>query len=411
MAILERSGQTNFGLEGFLPDVSLYRTLLLNTGIYKKLSGERWGYANPKDVQDPGLKAVWEKLSDFFTKPGSTKNPKELFNTIIQPPFGVRAGAIPILFAAGLKAFPSAISITRDGNYITDILPSEIEQICRQPDRYQVIVLDLKKKELTYLRKIYALFGVIANNEISNTDLIRQCYDAIDAWRNQLPRAALISEDVSKEALRFQKLLNGACDPVELIFNQLPDLLGQKVSQPEKLMTGIEGIKNELESVVSRHRKSALNSLQRVLGFVGNESEENLTLAKKWTECFPENFIEQLNDGVAKGLITRLAIDYEDDNTLLESLSSLLVGKPFSRWEDMTVAQFDRELTDVVHRVEETALCTQISLGRNTLASAGLENLISGRIKELLARLVKIAGEEEADKIMGQIKESCALNK
>ncbi len=92
MAILERSGQEDLGLEGFWPDVSLYRTILLNTGIYKMNGVERWGYASPKDIQDPGLSAVWQRLSDFFTLPGLAKNPKHLFQEIMKPPFGVRAG-------------------------------------------------------------------------------------------------------------------------------------------------------------------------------------------------------------------------------------------------------------------------------------------------------------------------------
>ena len=409
MAILERSGQEDLGLEGFWPDVSLYRTILLNTGIYKMNGVERWGYAIPKDIQDPGLSAVWQRLSDFFTLPGLAKNPKHLFQEIMKPPFGVRAGVIPILFAAGLKAFPSAISMTRDGEYITDILPSEIEQLSRQPDRYRVIVLDLKKNELVYLRKIYALFGVIANNEVSSTDLIRQCYDALDAWRNQLPKAAFITEDVSKKTLKFQKLLKGSYDPVKLLFNEIPEILGMKLSQTEKIVYGIEGMKNELEAVVSGYRKSAMNSLQRVLGFVGKKNEGNLVLARKWASCFSGGFIEKLNDGVAKGLITRLMVNYENDNALLESLSSLLVGKSFSRWEDSTVAQFDRELMDVVHRVEEVALTSQEDLGENTLASAGLENLISGRIQELFGRLVKVVGEEEAEKVVEKIKNSLTL--
>ena len=409
MAILERSGQEDLGLEGFSPDVSLYRTILLNTGIYKKTDTGRQAYANPKDIQDPGLSAVWQKLSDFFTLPSLAKDPKQLFQEITKPPFGVRAGVIPVLFTAGLKAFPSAISITRDGEYITDILPSEIEQLSKQPDRYKVIVLDLKNDELAYLRKIYTLFGVIENNEVSNVDLIRQCFDALDAWKNQLPKAAFITEDLSKEAIKFQKLLKGSYDPVKLFFIEIPEILKLKLSQTGKILGGIETIKNELEAVVSKYRKSAMNSLQRVLGFVGNENEGNLALAQKWASCFSSGFIEKLNDGVAKGLITRLLIAYENENALLESLSSLLVGKSFSRWDDSTVAQFDRELTDVVHRVEEIALSSQENLGKNTLASAGLENLISGRIKELFSRLVNVTGEEEAQKIVTKIKNSLDL--
>ena len=411
MAILERSGQEDLGLEGFWPDVALYRTILLNSGLYKKQHGGRWGYASPKEIKDPGLAAVWGEFSAFFTQPEPAKSPKRLFDEITKPPFGVRAGVIPILFSAAFKAFPSAISMTRDGDYITDIIPSEIELLCREPDRYRVIVLDLKKSELAFLRKFHALFSGILNSDAPSADLIRLCYDALDTWRNQLPQAALFTEEVSSEARHFQILLRDSCDPVQLLFDEIPRILNVQQSQTEKLIQGVKKIKEELESVVLRYKQSAISSLQRVLGFVSKNHEENRGLAQQWASCFPESLVQKMNDGVAKGLITRMLIDYKEDNGLLESLSSLLVGKSFSRWEDSTVTQFDRELTDVVHRVEEVALASQETFEGNTLASAGLERLISGRMEELFERLTVVVGREKADEILSSVKNGDILKK
>ena len=107
----------------------------LHTGLYYTDKGEGWKYALPDQVKEPGLQKVWEKIQQFFTD--SSEKPKDipdLFDELMGPPFGVRAGLLPILFAAGLKAFPSVYSLRyKGGGYVSDILPSEIEQLCREP--------------------------------------------------------------------------------------------------------------------------------------------------------------------------------------------------------------------------------------------------------------------------------------
>ncbi len=71
------------------------------------------------------------------------KQIRPLFEKLLRPPIGLRAGLIPILFAAGLKAFANAVSITRNGEYLNDLLPTDIEDLCRNPDDYQLTVLEL----------------------------------------------------------------------------------------------------------------------------------------------------------------------------------------------------------------------------------------------------------------------------
>ncbi|KKL61579.1 hypothetical protein LCGC14_2193890, partial [marine sediment metagenome] len=108
MGILERSGKEMLGIKGNFPDASMFRTVLLHTGLYRESKGGRWGYAAPhaRAVPDPGLRAVWRRLQQFFAEPADEpKRPRELLDELQRPPYGIRAGVLPILFAAGLKAF------------------------------------------------------------------------------------------------------------------------------------------------------------------------------------------------------------------------------------------------------------------------------------------------------------------
>ena len=66
LGILDRSGQEMMGIKGNPPEASMFRTILLHTGLYYTDKGEGWKYALPDQVKDPGLQKVWRKNSAAF---------------------------------------------------------------------------------------------------------------------------------------------------------------------------------------------------------------------------------------------------------------------------------------------------------------------------------------------------------
>ena len=399
LGILERSGDPSLGLEGYTPDVSMFRTVLLQTGLYRDGEDGRGYYAAPSAVKDPGLRAVWQRLHEFLTTPDEKpKRPEHLFAELTAPPYGVRAGVLPILFAAALKAFPTAISLMRDGEYVTDILPSEIEQLCRNPDRYRVVVPDLDDEKLAYLRQVHALFANVESYEVAEGDLIRLCYDAVEAWKAQLPPAALTTRRVGDAAQRLQKVLQRPADPVRLLFEQVPDACGQGLHARSKLVETLEAAKAELESVANLYAEQAAGVLIRSLAFGHADASDARTVGRRWADCFPDRFVDALHNRVQKGLITRLRTDYDADDRLINALGVLLVGRPLSRWDDSSVTTFERELQANVREIEEIALAQGTSLAADgeSPAGEGLAELVRGRFEELFERLEALVGPERA---------------
>ena len=405
LGILERSGQENLGIKGNFPDASMFRTVLLHTGLYHRDAEGRWSYASPDDIEDPELHTVWEEIRAFLTVPAAEpKDLRQFFNELREPPFGVRAGLLPILFAAGLKAFPSALSLTKAGAYVSDILPSEIELLCQEPELYQLVVLDLNKAERTYLREFYRCFSSVAAEEIPEADLIRACFDALESWKVQLPPAALLTRRVSDYVRRFQTALRQPADPVGLLLEKIPEACGYRVEQLSQLLKALAACKKELMDVVAIYRDHVAVSVRRALGLGHQDAYQDVReTASRWANCFSDDFIGNLTDGIAKGLLSRMQMPYDSDEKLLESLSSLLVGRPLSRWDDSTVAVFDREIQDVVHRIEEAALSAEMSLMKQGVATQGLAKLIHGRMTELFNRLVNLVGPEEAETLLSSV--------
>ncbi|TWT50978.1 hypothetical protein Pla22_37220 [Rubripirellula amarantea] len=403
MAILERHGRERLGLEGFFPDRSMFNTVLLHTGLYRKdEASDRWSYVHENSLKDPGMKAVWGAFRKFLTE--SSDRPttfQALFARLQSPPFGLRLGVMPILLAAALRAFPSAISLMHKGKYLNDVLPSDIENICKFPSDYQILVLDIDASKQKLLRGLYKHFSKVANYEIEENDLVRHCFDALEAWKHQLPPAAFTTGRLSEDTDSFRATITRVNDPVQLFFTELPKALSKSVDKPTSLINVIRKCVDELENVASSYTEQA-SEIVRASLTVGNDPNSDQSvraIAKQWASFFPGQFIEKLSDGVAKGMLSRMSLEYESDSLLIDSLASLLVKKSVRRWDDSMAAAFDREFTAYVSKIENSARTFPAPTPQ---LQEGLSRLVLGRIQELYHQLSDLVGEDEAKTMLKQ---------
>ena len=409
MGVLERHGQENLGIRGRFPDYSMFRTVLLHTGLYRP-SGQndgRWGYASPPAVQghSSGIGPVWSKLHEFFREPSDS--PKEIaafLDDLRKPPYGVREGLLPILFAVGLKAFAQVVSLTNKGNYVTDILPSVVEDLCRDPQSYRLLVLDLDEAKVRYLRGLHKVFSPVTTHVVSETEIIRLCFDAIQSWRFQLPAAALTSRSISPSVRTFQMLLSEPANPVKLLLTDLPNAAGCDVQETDTLLRKIESYKKELESVTRTFVDQAIESVRNAMAHVQDERTLAIRdLAKMWAHRLPGDYMEGAIPAIAKGLLARLEMEYDTDDLLIDSLSLLIVGKSVSRWDDSTAIAFDGKLRELCRRIEEVALSVGHERVKDESVREGLGTLVQERIQELYRQLISLVGEDKAEHMVAAV--------
>jgi hypothetical protein len=301
---------------------------------------------------------------------------------------------IPILLAASFKAFPTAMALSRQGEYVEDILPTVIESICKTPNEYSLSVPHLDDARRAYLREIQRMFAKV-DYEVDETDLIRWCFDAIAAWQSQLPPAALTTNRLSDTTIAFRNAISRTNDPMRTLLDRLPKVLDTPLDNAEALLEKINHSREELEGVIHLYIGHAADSLRRAVG-MGPPSDETTArdVGRQWSECFSEGITSQLSDGVAKGFLSRLKMSYDSDEQLLNSLAALLIGKPLSRWDDSTTAIFDRELHSLVHRLESAAIGS-LSTDGGTAAPA-MSQLITARLDDMYAQLEQLVGPNAA---------------
>jgi len=411
MGMLERHGTADLGLVATAPEASMFRTTLVHTGLYRQDNKGDWHYSSSRvngPPHDSGLKLVWQMLRRFFEEPSDIpKQPRHLFSELTSPPFGIRQGLLPIFFTAGLKAFGRAISLRYKGEYIGDILPSVIEDLCRNASDYEVIVISLDSYTDGYLSSIRSIF--LGKQRVDpDTDAIRSTYDAIQSWLFQLPKAALTADSVSSQAKKFQHLLQGAkrADPLVFLMRDVPDSCGFSLGDIEHIEDIIVPLKTELEQVSDTYVRKAASAIHQALARTQIDRTRGVQrVAHQWASYFPDAVTATGLPGIARSLLSRMRMSYDDEELFVNSLALLIVGRSTDKWDDSTAIEFESKIQELIHRIETTALRASnlVDVADAQEMREGLSHLVAERIEDLYAQLVLLLDEDKSAEILSKI--------
>jgi len=397
--ILEKSGDPTFGLDGFRPDTSMLRTLLVQTGIYRETTNA-WVFTEPEKIGDENLREIWNRFKKLLNSP--SKQPKDLsnfFKELTKPPIGLREGVFPVFFAAGLIAFGKTITLIHDGAYVTDILPSTIESICTNPDLFNLYVHDFKAQDIQYLQNITKIFSNDSTTEIKG-DLVRETYDAILTWYSKLAPATLKTRKLPPKARSLIRSIDRLIDPIEFLFDNLPVLFPAKDDELCNMKSFSETV-SEIDSIVDIFYNSAEKTIREALhvkntGFLTQD-------IRQWTALIPRNLVKGVTDSRAVALFNRLLMPQDSAHLLIDSVASLITDKTVNRWDDSTITEFDRLFRTAIAQIEEHA----IHKAKESETGVGeLTNLAVTRFEHLFDFLVDIVGKEKAkSKVLEMLEE------
>ena len=405
-AILESSGRPDlgFGEAGFRREigaivVAQYRAVIKNSGLYRHHGKDRWGFAAPSAIKDSGLAAVWEELRQFFTQP--SVQPKQftaLVDTLSSAPYGVRAGVLPILIACATRAFPVIGSMTCDGQYVRDIRPSVIEDLCKAPQRFALSVVAVEDDQRTYLEGICDLFRGSRAATIDDPDLVRRAFEWIQFWKTEAPEAARVSGAVAPRTAAARKVLWSTEDPVRLLLHELPAALEADLGSLSTALHRLEEVKLELDGVVSVYTARALEIMCAAVGDATRATSfaDQLKAIQQWAEAIPESALDAGAEPRAKGVVIQLASAGTDAPRLANMISARLT-KAITRWDDTEVAKFQQEFRRIVDSAEDSAFAAAgEGAALPEAARERLAALVERRITHQLGMLTHIVGQQDA---------------
>lgn len=364
LAIIERTGIRALGYEGATSaDASIYRTVFERTGLYGCINGA-WRWRMPSELDDLSMRHVWSEIEGFFAQPSEQpKSVEDLIDRLTAPPIGLREGVLPLLLTAGMIAFGRALALRElvDGRarYVDDIQPSLIEKICEEPKRFELEVPALTSGQSSNLKKmIRCLVGDLDPQE---PDLLRGLYDAILEWRSGLPPTALTAKGLGENADLLQPLLRKkSLDPLNLLFRELPQVLGEPALNAETIEVFATAVR-QIEGVSSAFADQAIDVAAAIFSRrLRGSPRPLLDAASEWAACVPLRDEEvRALDHEARGVLARARSSSNSPRGargFVTQLSGILCGEGFEAWDDRTAELFRAQLEQALVRIEDAVL-------------------------------------------------------
>ncbi|MCB1327795.1 MAG: hypothetical protein KDK35_21365 [Leptospiraceae bacterium] len=371
----------NLGFEGYGPEVAIFRSIFVTTGIYneKKNQGFTFNSGNAHDVRgkpDQGLRKVFAAIHDFLRAEDAVFG--HIYETLLSPPYGVYSEVIPLLLIAALVEGGYSYSLYERGRYVKDVNSDVIERLHRAPEHFRIQVLVLDSLREKYIEKLSTMFETEERNTVvlvreraqrqgagQVTNAVTAALKAVLAWYGSLPEFTRRNANLPVQGRNVLKTIEAASSPEELLFRSLPGLFGFRFEDTNphlardyrRYLHELGETKSDVDGLYGKLVEKLIEFVHRSLApFTAQDRPAGLrTQARQFLEENQERIGRLVAaDEDFRKLIDRLRIDYPNDAALVESLGALLCADHPRFWRESLAERFEFQLLQELGKLNST---------------------------------------------------------
>ena len=225
-AMLSREKDPDLGLEGYGPEVAMYRAFLLRSGIHRKdgTSGQMVFGAPPTESS---LRPAWDIVEKHFGRAKVRRlKLKTIYAALQSRPVGMKAGVIPVLLTAILLARRDEIAIYEHGTFRPQLAAEVSERMVRNPHHFDIKHFankaGVRRDVVTALAKRLNVRPILHQFRVAN---VLGVAGHLVSMVRRLDNFALRTLTMSSDTLAVRAAILEAVEPDELIFHHLPAAL------------------------------------------------------------------------------------------------------------------------------------------------------------------------------------------
>lgn len=312
--------------EGYPADAGLYYTILQTAGLHRPEGKDGWGFRGPYVHGDrgPAMEPLWSATRAMVSEPGRELTVADLYAYWAAPPFGVRAGVMPVLALAFYLAHRSLLAIYVEGAFTPDLTETVVDDWLQDPARIKFQYVAASRDQAGLVRAIAQSMSELSQTSITAAPL--DAARAIVGMVMSLPGWTRRTLTVSQTAQEVRTMLLKASDPHKVLFADLPTLL--KAADSEDLVVRLRRVTEELSGayrlMLNRARKHVLLALDHVDRPLADLRARGANVKGITGEFRLDAFAARLE-----------AFDGSDE--AVEGLISLAVSKPSANWVDRDI--------------------------------------------------------------------------
>lgn len=330
------------------PEMSMYLSVMRQASLHREVDGA-WAIVEPSRDRDPcKLRPVFQRILDVIEeKPDGRIRVSDLFSQLRRRPYGVRDGLAPLLLAVFSVVHEQNIAFYEDGAFLRHLSGEEFLRLIKEPASFEMQSCKITGVRAIVFDKLRKLLLPEASPRQRGSDVL-EVVRPLCQFAAQLPAFSHRTRKLSAEAISVREALLQAEEPASLLFRQLPKACGfnefesnreadslEVVRFVELLKHALVELKAAYPDLLGRMESAVVAAFDRPGGFA--EVRDSLSVVA-------EKLLVAIAEPRLKTFCFRLADSSMAGNAWMESLGSLLCGKPPSKWVDTDLEFFQEEI-------------------------------------------------------------------
>ena len=352
LAMINNQEKDGLAIEKYPPEKAIYRSILLASGLHRKIKGQ-WKFVPPeKDGRKDkyNIRHAWARINEFLdSTENESKSFVELSEILMAPPYGIKAGVLPILYITAYLCYEHELGVYDNRRYRTTFTEEMLERFIKRPDEYtfqRFCIKGLREPLFKAYAKALSSFNSrhintnIKNNILDIAKPIAQIIGNLPEYTQKTRRG------LSSKAYKVRNAFNLAKSPESLIFTELPEALGFKnlnIEDVKKLEKFCESLTKTLHELNGAYTK-LLNKQKELLAhaFSHNPKIVLSELRKVLSgHCYGLQDYTIDTEGL-RAFILKINKSSGTDDEWLENILMFLGHKPSKKWldNDQDTAEF-----------------------------------------------------------------------
>jgi hypothetical protein len=346
-AMITRPSEPRLGLEGYGPERAIYEGLLAHTGLHRGRVGGSIGFGPPS--KSSSFTGLWKAINETLDlAQDQAVTAAEVGQILSEPPFGLKAGAYPVVLAAVLLWRAEDVAVYQDGTYAPALTADLMERLVKTPERFGFRCFVVRGARHQLVEALASTPGLSTPRyKQRNATILSVTVPLLDVARSLAPYAQRTST-VSSAAAAVRGELLSAREPDHLLFVALPAALGLELTDRSLPKSAVDSYVASLSDAVDELSGAYAHLLSRIRDALryhlrvpeGMEIRGDLSARAS-------RLAGQILDQRLRSFLTMAADGTLDDEDWVEALAMNLAQKPPTQWTDEDEALFASTLKEI----------------------------------------------------------------
>lgn len=354
-AMLTHPTEEFLGIESFGPERAMFSGVLsylkLRDLAYDAHAGKNtelvsFGYSAPGPSDS--LYPAWRALINAILSMSRQTPVSRVFELLMAPPFGVKAGVVPVIVLTALMICHDEVALFEEGSYQHRLTPDLLERLVKTPDRFTAKVVGASKGQrrlvIDKLAEALSVETVAKRRQINRNSAILGVTQALLDHIRTLSPYGRRTKQMSDSAIAVRAALMSAREPDELVFSALAVAVDcmpitaqdrRDEAAADAYMSSLLTALGEIRAADAKLRAAVVQNIAQAFRL-----PVDLPTLRRDLAARARGFAGVLLEPRIKGLVTLALNEQLMDEDWLDPIIIRIGGTPLGDWDDATAQGF-----------------------------------------------------------------------